>query len=381
MMDSSGYLMMDWAEFISLVVVLCVVDRSCMGRFSSFIGHVLILVFWLLSAVAYAVYITLRRGPDAGSLWLLGYIVELVLSCDNVFGFIIVLSFFKVPRKFHHKALTCAVLCALVMRFFVFVFLVHLSTSAQWVVLLCGLFLIYSGVQAFIQLSDHDDGSNVSNSMSVRIVSSFLGGCIVHTYDNEGSFFVKDTEDRFAATLMVPVVVSLIFIDICFAMDSLSAKLGAIPDAFISFSSSALAMLTLRALFFVLSDAVDAFKYLPPGVCLVAIIVGAELIIAEFVVLPSLLSLYFIGAVFGLSVVGSVLADFAEGVSFGGQLSQDLERTIAEPAETTALVNELKDEATMRPTVEKAAPRVSGKIDKLRTVFDRPMSYPPLPNI
>lgn len=189
--------------------------------------------------------------------------------------------------------------------FFVFAQVLHV---VKWVRFVFGALLIVSGVKCVF---DDDDDWDPSQNSVVVALQSLLGTRLLSSYDPDGRMFVYDDAGRLCATMLFPLVVCVEATDVLFAFDSLSAKVGQIHNQYASFSSSAFAILALRALFFVLRDLVDYFCHLKYGLCVILIFIGVELLCADFVQLPTSDLMGVICGVFLISMLSSVRHQWA----------------------------------------------------------------------
>eukprot|EP00927_Polykrikos_kofoidii_P002182 TRINITY_DN10854_c0_g2_i1.p1 TRINITY_DN10854_c0_g2~~TRINITY_DN10854_c0_g2_i1.p1 ORF type:complete len:446 (+),score=69.41 TRINITY_DN10854_c0_g2_i1:74-1339(+) len=244
--------------------------------------HTSRLVFWIIVAILFNIAVSTCGGGKLGELWFIGYGLEWLLSMDNLFVFHLIFSTFSTPKRIVDRALFFGILCAVVLRLVFFSlasFLLGVSGSVRYVL---GAVIIYSGIQA--ARDEDDDQTDFSNSIVVRMLRWAGGSRMLDRYDEHHFFVVEQGQTR--ATLLLPLVVLLAFTDVVFAMDSVSAKVAQIPDFFINYSSSVLAMMGLRAMFFIIQDLVDCFDKLKYGLCFILVFIGVELLVSEFVKLP-----------------------------------------------------------------------------------------------
>eukprot|EP00415_Alexandrium_ostenfeldii_P004124 UN4124 len=185
-----------------------------------------------------------------------------------------------------------------------FMALTSLLHFVSWVRIVFGVLLIYSGVQA----AREDDGEqDITNLWAVRMLKECLGSRLVESYDlRNHNCFVRGSDGKLKVTLLVLVILCLEIVDIFFAVDSVSAKVAQIPDYFLSYSSSVIAIFGLRAMFFVVQDMVDSFDLLKYGLCFILVFIGIELMISDWVQLPAQVVCVVILSVFVVGIAGSV---------------------------------------------------------------------------
>jgi tellurite resistance protein TerC len=212
--------------------------------------------------------------PDTGSeavlMYLTGYLVELSLSADNVFLFVILMAFFKVPRELQHRVLFWGVLGALVMRGIMIGAAAYL-TRFEIVIYLFGLFLVYAGVKMLFSGEPKDPSDNLAVKL-VRKLFPFKDG-----FDGK-KFFTVENGKRVATTLFL-VLVCIEFTDLVFALDSIPAIFGITRDSFIVFTSNVFAILGLRSLYFLLAGVMDKFHLLKYGLAVVLGFVGVKMVL------------------------------------------------------------------------------------------------------
>ena len=213
------------------------------------------------------------NGYDAAVQFVTGYIVELSLSADNVFLFVILMNVFKVPRDLQHRVLFWGVLGALFMRAIMIIVGATLLAQFHWLIYLFGGFLIFTAARMLF--SGHDENADISNNLGNRLVRKLFP---IHPDYAGKRFFVKIDGRRMATTLFV-VLVCIEFTDLVFALDSIPAIFGITRDPFIVFTSNVFAILGLRSMYFLLAGIMDKFRYLKTGLAVVLGFVGAKMLL------------------------------------------------------------------------------------------------------
>lgn len=246
------------------------------------------------------------------------YWIEKALSVDNLFVFILVFTFFKVPKVLHHRVLFWGIIGALFFRaIFIFagveiinhtylpaISMFGKSIEINVVLTIFGIFLLVSGIKSWFAKEDHDQQSDLSSNFAVRMVHKFFK--VSPDYDGEKFFTAKN-----GVKMVTPLFVALIvieFTDLIFAVDSIPAIFAIAPDdPFILYTSNIFAILGLRSLYFLLANFMDKFSKLKYGLAIILSFIGVKMIISPFIHIPSMVSLVVIGAVLILSVVASFL--------------------------------------------------------------------------
>jgi tellurite resistance protein TerC len=241
-----------------------------------------------------------RPSSQLSLEFITGYVIELSLSVDNLFIFLLIFRYFNVPRPFQHDVLFWGVIGALVMRG-IFIFTgVELLARFQWITYLFGAILIYSGVRL---LRRH--GAEV-HPESNPLLRGFRKLFRVTPDYEDGRFFVR----RGAITYATPLALVLLVVettDVVFAVDSVPAVLAVTREPFIVYTSNVFAILGLRSLFFVLSGMIEKFHLLHYGLSIILILIGAKMLAANFVEVPTEITLATVAAILLGSVAFSVL--------------------------------------------------------------------------
>ncbi len=201
-----------------------------------------------------------------------GYLIELSLSVDNLFVFLLIFSYFKVPPKYQHRVLYWGVLGALVMRVTMILVGTALINRVHAIIYVFGAFLVYTG---FRMLSGHDDESNPEEGSIVRFVTRYVP--IVRHYERRKFFTIVD--GKRVGTLLLLVLIVVEVTDLAFAVDSIPAIFGVTTDRFIVYTSNVFAILGLRTFYFLLVGVVEKFHYLKLGLGIVLGFIGAKMLL------------------------------------------------------------------------------------------------------
>jgi tellurite resistance protein TerC len=292
-----------WLGFTGLVVALLVLDLAVLNRRS----HVLSFkeaMSWSLGLIALALlfglFILWREGTQPALEYYTGYLIELSLSVDNLFVFILIFSYFGVPAEAQPKVLKWGILGAIIMRLAMIGLGALLLQRFEWIIYLFGAILIVTGIRMF---TSRDERIEPEKNPVVRLARRLLP--FTNTYDGT-RFFTRTGTGRLLATPLLLVVLVVEWSDLVFAIDSIPAIFAVTRDPFLVYSSNVFAILGLRALFFVLAGMLDKFVYLKPGVAVVLVFVGVKMTLSHWLHVPTLISLAVIlvtlGSAVGLSL-------------------------------------------------------------------------------
>lgn len=294
-----------WAGFLAFISVMLALDLGVFNRKS----HVVTLkealawcAVWFALAMAFNLLVSQKMGAQAGLEFFTGYIVELCLSVDNVFVFIVIFQYFRVEPRYQHRVLFWGIVGAVVMRA-LFIFAgISLINAFHWIIYLFGAFLVYTGIK--LALPKKDDGFEPEKNPAVRLARQVFP--ITPTFEG-GHFFVRKEGAGLYATPLFLVLVVVETTDVMFALDSIPAVIAITRNEFIVFTSNIFAILGLRSLYFAVSGVMQLFRYLNIGLAVILVFVGLKMLASSYVDVPIHLSLGIIGAVLAASIVASVL--------------------------------------------------------------------------
>jgi len=241
------------------------------------------------------------QGTDPGLKFLTGYVIELSLSVDNLFVFLLIFSFFKVPARVQHRVLFWGVLGALIMRLTMIFIGATLINRFHWILYIFGAFLVYTGFKMFRQ---EDSDIQPEENPLVRAVTRYIP--ITRHYD-EQKFFTR-VNGKLTGTLLLLVLVIVEVTDLVFAVDSIPAIFAITTNTFIVYTSNVFAILGLRSMYFLLAGVVEKFQYLRMGLAIVLTFIGVKMLIeALHIVIPVWISLVVVATVLLASVAASIL--------------------------------------------------------------------------
>lgn len=254
---------------------------------------------WIALALAFNTVLYYWRGEQAALEFFTGYLIEKSLSVDNIFVFIMIFAYFKVPALYQHKILFWGILGALVMRALFIATGVALIQKFHWVIYVFGAFLIVTGLKMALQ---KDKEIHPEKNPVLKLFRRFMP--VSTQYDGD-KFFTKSGARRFAT----PMFVLLLLIettDVIFAVDSIPAILAITTDPFIVYTSNVFAILGLRALYFALAGVMQRFHYLAYGLAAILVFVGAKMMLVDFYKLPIAVALGVVAGILAVSIVASL---------------------------------------------------------------------------
>ena len=240
-------------------------------------------------------------GGDQGIDFFTGYLIEYSLSVDNIFVFVLIFAYFRVPPQYEHRVLIWGILGAIVMRALMIWLGVTLVARFHFVLYLFGAFLFITGLRMF-------GGKNQNLDLDNNFVLKFTRRLLPVTNDYHGPKFIALVGGRRMLTPLALVLIVIDVMDLIFAVDSIPAVLAITQDTFIIYTSNICAILGLRSLYFLLANLVTRFIYLRFGLAIILCFVGAKMIIAKWMHIPNWLSLLIIGTTLLVTIVVSIFA-------------------------------------------------------------------------
>ena len=287
-----------WVLFNVFVVTMLVLDLGVFHRKA----HVIALrealrwsAFWISLAGCFAVLVFFWRGGQPTLEFVTGYVIELSLSVDNLFVFLMLFTYFRVPREHQYRVLFWGIVGALVMRAAFILAGVTLISKFHWIIYVFGAFLVWTGFKMF---GARDRQVDPEKNPVLRLFRRWWP--ITETYVG-GKFFHRVSGRTYATPLFVVLLV-VETTDIMFAVDSVPAVLAITRDPFIVYTSNVFAILGLRALYFSLAGMMAMFHYLTYGLAVILMFVGTKMLASGFFHIPITVALGVVVAI----LVGSV---------------------------------------------------------------------------
>jgi tellurite resistance protein TerC len=294
---------LQWGSFLALIFAMLALDLGVFNRKEHRIGlreAVFWSVVWTIIALIFNAWVYYRFGSQLGIEFLTAYVIERALSFDNIFVFIVIFNYFAVRAEHQHRVLFWGILGALIFRGIFIAMGTALLARFDWLILVFGAFLAYTGVKI---LTQKETEVHPERNPVVRIFQKLVP--LTNQYHGK-SFFIREG-GRLVATPLMLVLVVVEATDVVFAVDSIPAVFGVTRDAFIVFTSNIFAILGLRALYFLLAGLMHKFRYLSVGLGLVLVFIGVKMLIHNWVHIPTALSLGIVLAILAASVVVSLL--------------------------------------------------------------------------
>ena len=273
-----------WAAFLGFVVVMLALDLGVFNRKAhkpSFREAVAWCVVWVSLAVGFGLILNAWRGPEDAQLFAAAYLLELALSVDNLFIFILVFAHFKIPDEYQHRVLFWGIIGAVVMRALFIILGVAAVERFIWLIPIFGVFLLLTGIKLGLA-NNKEEGKDMAENLFVRLARRFFP----LTPHLHGQAFVVRENNRLLYTPLFVVLLVIEGTDLVFAIDSIPAVLGILPPnmeigekRFLAFTSNIFAILGLRSMYFALAGFIHYFRFLKPALAFILCFIGIKMIL------------------------------------------------------------------------------------------------------
>jgi len=292
-----------WILFNLFVIVMLALD---LGVFHRGGGHVVKVreamlwsVAWITMAAIFALIVLFWHGRTPALEFVTGYVIELSLSIDNLFVFLLIFRFFKVSPEHQHRVLFWGIIGALVMRAIFIVVGVGLISRFAWITYIFGLLLLFSGIKLFFQ---NESEIHPEHNPVLKLVRKLIP--VTKDYEG-GKFFVR--KPQLYATPLFIVLIVVETTDVAFAVDSIPAILAITLNAFIVYTSNVFAIMGLRSMYFALAGLMEMFRYLHYGLSLVLSFIGVKMLIHHYYQIPTHWALAAVAGILLISVLASLV--------------------------------------------------------------------------
>ena len=294
-------LILFWILFNLFVLVMLALDLGVFNRRPHSIGFREALgwsVMWVALAIAFAVVVHFWHGRAASLEFLTGYVIELSLSIDNLFVFLVIFRYFRVPGELQHRVLFWGILGALITRGAFILAGVGLIRQFNWITYIFGALLVWSG---FKLLRQGDAEIDPEKNPVLKLFRRWMPVTDEYVSDK---FWVR--QPGLYATPLVVVLLVVETTDILFAVDSIPAVLAITLNAFIVYTSNVFAIMGLRSMYFAVAGMMDYFEYLHYGLSAVLVFIGGKMLLSHYYKLPTHIALATVIGVLLTSVLASV---------------------------------------------------------------------------
>lgn len=292
-----------WIVFAVVVLGFLALDLGVLSRKAHVVRFKEALAwsaFWISLALAFCLWIFFQQGKNQAITFLTAYVIELSLSVDNLFVFLLIFSSFRIPAALQHRVLFWGIIGALVMRAICIGIGVVALSKFQWLTYVFGAILIWGGIKTAFK---NEDDQDLNEGWMVRAIRRVIP--VSNEFDEERFFTVKDGR-RMATPLLLALIVVEIS-DVIFAVDSIPAVLAISHDPFIVYTSNVFAILGLRSIYFALAHLMRLFRYLKYALSVILVFVGVKISIQHYYKLPVEIALSVIVSLLAIAIIASAL--------------------------------------------------------------------------
>lgn len=280
--------MLPWIIFSAIIVFLLVMDLGVFHKkdhVMSFRESLILSIFYISIACLFGFYIYYSMGADRASEYFTGFLLEKAMSLDNIFVISIIFKFFGIPLLYQHRVLFWGILGVIVLRAIMIFLGAILLAEFSWILFIFAAILIWTGIKTWMLADDHK-----MDIQDMWIYGYLRSHFRIYPKITSNKFFVK-TDLGIAVTPLFMALVTVEFMDLIFAIDSIPAIFAITQNTFIVYTSNIFAILGLRALFFLLADLTERFKMLKYSLAIILVLIGIKIFVAHFIDIPKLIPL------------------------------------------------------------------------------------------
>jgi tellurite resistance protein TerC len=317
-----------WAIFGVVVVVMMALDLGVFHRKAHDVSVREALGWtaaWIALALGFNLLIrifvdpTHPPGMQAPSIeFLTCYLTEYALSVDNIFVFLVIFSYFRIPSESQHRVLFWGILGAMVMRGLFLIVGIEAIERWHWMIYVLGLLLIVTGIKLMFQ---KDEELDPEKNFILRLARRYMR--VTNQYDGSNFFMVKDGV-RYATPLFLALLV-VETTDVLFAVDSVPAALAISKNLFVVYTSNIFAIMGLRSLFFAVGGLLRYLHYLKYGLSIILVFVGIKMLVSTYSPIPVQVSLGVVGGILLLAVIASAIRSWILGSAAKEPIEEVLE--------------------------------------------------------
>lgn len=293
---------MSWIIFSAVIITLLILDLGLFNKKDKVISlkeSLALSIFYISIACLFGLYIYYELGAQSTREYFTGFLLEKAMSLDNIFVISIIFSFFQIPLKYQHRVLFWGILGVIILRAIMISAGATLLANFEWVLFIFAAILIATGVKTFM-MAEHES-IEIKDMYIYKLLKSKLN---IHPKLVGNKFIIIKNKKLFFTPLFMALI-TVETMDVVFAIDSIPAIFAVTQDTYIFYTSNIFAILGLRALFFLLADIVERFKYIKYSLALILILIGIKIFVAHFIHIPTYIPLV---VTIGLLVLGVLIS-------------------------------------------------------------------------
>ncbi len=280
--------LLSWTIFGTIIITLLILDLGVFNKkdhVMSLKQSLVFSLFYIGIACAFGLYVYFELGASSSREYFTGYLLEKAMSLDNIFVISIIFSFFNIPLKYQHRVLFWGILGVIVLRAIMITAGASLLANFEWVLFIFAAILIVTGIKTFYMV-EHS-AIEIKDMYIYKLLKKKL-----NIYPKlVGNKFIIIKNRKLFVTPLFMALITVETMDVVFAIDSIPAIFAVTQDIYIVYTSNIFAILGLRALFFLLADIVERFKYIKYSLALILILIGIKIFVAHFIDIPNYIPL------------------------------------------------------------------------------------------
>ncbi len=295
---------MDWLIFGAFITSLMVFDLGYYGKKDeviTFRKSLYLSLFYVILALIFGLYVYADSGLNSASEYYLSYLIEKTMALDNIFIISMILQFFGIPEKYKRRVLFWGIIGVIVLRIIVIYLGIELINNFSWVIYVFAIILIVTGIKTWF-LAGNDKFEIEKNFIYIRL-SKIIN---IHPEIKDNSFIVKQN-GKYYATKLLAALILIEVMDFIFAIDSLPAIFAITNDIFVIYTSNIMAILGLRAMYFMFANITKRFKYVKYGLAIILVLIGLKIIISHFIEIPKIVPLLITVGILIISIAISII--------------------------------------------------------------------------
>ncbi|MBF8247113.1 MAG: TerC/Alx family metal homeostasis membrane protein [Rickettsia sp.] len=286
--------MESWGFFAFILTMLLIVDRTYNStqKFTEFKRYLHLSILYLSVGILFSFYILFLKDTKAFHEYMACFILEKIMSIDNIFLMVMILNHFSIPSKFQNKIVIYGILGVIILRGCAIWFGISIIENFGWVLYIFGTILIFKGFKALYQKT-HKNNEQKNLKLEEIFIYRFLKKKMhinIHINKENNNFIVKKN-GKYIVTNSLLALLSIEFVDLVFAIDSIPTILGITQDMYVVYTSNIFAIMGLRSIFFLLKDTIAKYSFIKPALSIVMIFIGTKIILSHFINISAFVTL------------------------------------------------------------------------------------------
>jgi tellurite resistance protein TerC len=277
-----------WIIFSSVIIILLILDLGLFNKKDKVISlkeSLSLSIFYISIACLFGLYVYCELGAQSTREYFTGFLLEKAMSLDNIFVISIIFSFFQIPLKYQHRVLFWGILGVIILRAIMILAGASLLANFEWVLFIFAAILIFTGIKTFM-MAEHE-AVEIKDMYIYKLLKKKL-----NIYPElAGNKFIIIQNKKLFVTPLFMALITVETMDVIFAIDSIPAIFAVTQNTYIVYTSNIFAILGLRAMFFLLADIVERFKYIKYSLALILILIGVKIFVAHFMHIPTYIPL------------------------------------------------------------------------------------------